>query len=258
VTERVLREVELVELYETAQEAVRTRDMFFSVAAHELRSPITTIQGYTDLLQRRATSADQGSSEEDKRVERAIGIIQHESRRLGQLIEVLFDLSRIQEGRLELTSSLLDLVALLRQQLDVLAPTLTRHSLEFVADHPQLLVEGDGLRLGQVFQNLLENAVKYSPEGGRVQVRVQQRGAHVCVLVRDEGIGISAEGLERIFTPFFRDENAEQGQFRGMGLGLYVVRELVTRHGGRIEVHSEPGRGSAFEVCLPLSSTSGG
>jgi signal transduction histidine kinase len=116
-----------------------------------------------------------------------------------------------------------------------------------------LLVEGDPLHLEQVLQNLVQNAIKYSPEGEPVTVRLQRRDGVAAIDVVDQGIGIPAEAIPRLFQRFFRAANSAQSQTAGMGIGLYIVHEIVTRHRGTIEVCSQEGKGSTFTVCLPLS-----
>jgi signal transduction histidine kinase len=109
--------------------------------------------------------------------------------------------------------------------------------------------------LEQVFQNILQNAIKYSPEGGPIDITVEHRGGDVCVTIRDRGIGIPASALPEIFKRFYRAGNAAAGHMAGMGVGLYVVHEIVTLHGGRIEVESEEGHGSCFRVFLLAAGT---
>ena len=115
------------------------------------------------------------------------------------------------------------------------------------------MIDGDALRLEQVVQNLLQNAIKYTPGGGTITVRVEQHGQMGCIVVSDPGIGIPAEALPRLFQRFYRAANVEQGGIGGLGIGLYVVKEIVTLHSGTITVESAEGAGSTFTVCLPLT-----
>ncbi|HEY0603626.1 MAG TPA: ATP-binding protein [Herpetosiphonaceae bacterium] len=247
-------------LYQQAQQAIRTRDEFLSLAAHELKTPITSILGYVQVLQRRV----QQESLASERNERALRTIAQQAKRLNQLIISLFDLSRLQIGQLAIERAAVDLRELVQRIVDEMQPTIERHSLIFRADHFEHapIVLGDPLRLEQVVQNLLHNAVKYSPDGGVIDVRVTRDGAdgqhprHVCIEIADGGIGIPAESLPYVFRRFFRAKNVEQTQISGVGVGLYVAKEIVTLHGGTINVESTEGVGSTFHVCLPLKDTS--
>ena len=242
-------------LYQEAQQAITIRDEFLSLAAHELKTPITSIMGYIQVLQRRA----QREGQTNERDGRALQTIAEQAGRLNQLISSLFDLSRIQMAQLMLDWQIMDLAALARRIVEELQPTLEQHQVRLICDSGQpLLVRGDALRLEQVVQNLLHNAVKYSPGGGQIDVcmEVVKPGAdglhNVCVSVIDHGMGIPAESLPLIFRRFYRAKNVEQNHISGVGVGLYVAREIVLLHGGNIDVESIEGVGSTFRVTLPL------
>ena len=238
-------------LYQEAQHAIRSRDSFITVASHDLRSPLTVLLGQAQFLERRA--AEYGL---DERARRSVRSIREQSARLDRMIGALLDLSRIQSGRLTLDLTPLDLGALLRRIVAELQPTLTRHVITLVgADEPYPLM-GDELRLEQVFQNLLDNAVKYSPGGGTVLVRVSAGDGQAQVDVTDQGIGVPADALPRLFQQFYRAANADTRGARGLGVGLYIVREIVGLHGGSVAVTSEESAGSTFTVRLPLASHS--
>jgi signal transduction histidine kinase len=132
-------------------------------------------------------------------------------------------------------------------------PTLTQHTLTCSDPGVGLIINGDALRLEQVLQNLVQNAIKYSPAGGAVAVQVEQRGQMVCVAVADQGIGIPQDALPNLFRRFYRAKNVEEQHIDGMGIGLHVVKEIVTLHGGEVTVASSEGQGSTFTVCLPLA-----
>ncbi|MDQ4076451.1 MAG: ATP-binding protein [Chloroflexota bacterium] len=238
-------------LYEEAQQAVRLREQFLGVASHELKSPLTTIKGYTDLLLRRTdhSNGSNGSSEQALRIYR---VIQKEALRLNEMIDLLLDLSHVQSGRLQLERKPLDIAGLVHQLVETLHPTLEEHVVEVVGTDEVILLSGDHLRLEQVLRNLIANAVKYSPDGGRICVHLQRFDHHVRVIVSDQGMGISADDLPHIFEQFYRATNSAQREISGTGLGLYVVRHIVEAHGGTIEATSEPGLGSTFTVTLPL------
>ncbi len=240
--------VENARLYEEAQRAIMLRDQFLSIAAHELKTPITALKGYAGLLQRMAGT----DSMLNERSRRGLDIIQQETTRLNRLVDLLLDISRIQSGRLELDQQPVDLVALAQRLERITGATLTQHTLNLVHSSEPLLVLGDELRLEQVLHNLLSNAIKYSPEGGLVTIRVERRAERAAIVVSDEGIGIPPNELDLLFSRFYRAANVQVHQISGMGLGLYLVKEIVTLHGGTIEVTSREGEGSSFCVYLPL------
>ncbi|MBK9711471.1 MAG: CHASE3 domain-containing protein [Kouleothrix sp.] len=232
-----------------AQEAVRMRDVFFSVAAHELKTPLTSLVGNIQLIQRRA--AREGILTE--RDERAFTVVGAQAQRLNTMIGALLDVSRLETGQLSLDRTAIDLRQLVQQVVAEVQPTLTQHTIAYEAPEHALMVAGDALRLEQVLQNLIQNAVKYSPGGGAVRVRARLQDAAACIEVIDQGIGIPAEAQARLFTRFYRASNVEEQQISGLGIGLYVVKEIVTLHGGTIAVASAEGAGSTFTVRLPLS-----
>jgi PAS domain S-box-containing protein len=222
-------------LHLEAQLAVRSRDEFLSIASHELRTPVTTVRGYAQLLQR--DLARGGLVRE--RVERAIEAIAESTDRLAHL-----------------TRDLLDLVGLIET---VAAPYRAslgeRHRLRLELPEAPVRVTADGERLTQVLTNLLDNALKYSPEGGEIAVSLLRCGEEVTLRVRDGGIGVPAEALETIFQPFSRAPNAEESPMPGMGLGLFVCRSIVERHGGRLWAESEgEGRGTTVVAVLPTGA----
>jgi PAS domain S-box-containing protein len=231
-----------------AEEAVRLRDTFLSVAAHELKTPLTALLGQAQLLQRR----DDREGVLAERERRSVDVIVGQARRLNRLTLALLDVTRIQQGRLSLDRAPFDLGALLRQIAQEIGPTLSNHQLHYAAPAEPLPMLGDALRLEQVVLNLIENAVKYSPEGGPITLTLERVGEAARVGVTDAGIGMPAEALPHVFTRFYRAENAASAHIRGMGIGLFVVHEIIALHGGRVEVTSTEGRGSSFTVWLPL------
>jgi signal transduction histidine kinase len=166
----------------------------------------------------------------------------------------MLDSTRLEHGQLSIERAAVDLAALARQVVAEIQPTLDtgRHTIRLLAETQPLMVLGDMLRLEQVLQNLIGNAVKYSPGGGEIVVRLAQQDAQAHIEVHDTGIGIPAGALPQLFQRFYRAGNAGTQQISGMGIGLYVVREIVTLHGGTVAVESCEGAGSIFTVQLPL------
>jgi signal transduction histidine kinase len=225
----------------------RAKSEFLSVVSHELRTPLTALQGFSELLLRRAVPPD--------RAHRFLGHLHTEARRLGRIVTDLLDLSRIEAGRLQdLRPEPVDLAELAGRNLELFAAEHDRHrfALRMPDGRPVALADPDAL--DRVLKNLLSNAVKYSPRGGLITLMVGRADGcpgMVEVIVEDEGVGIPAESLPRIFDRYVRLAHPETGATRGLGVGLSVVRSLVEAHGGRVEVESWVGRGSRFRVLLP-------
>lgn len=228
------------------------REEFLAQASHELRTPLTSMLAYLQLTSRRLASepALQG------RLREAVDGATAQAQRLRELINDLLDASRIRQGRLELRREAVDLVALVSRVMDEHRDADPRRRHTFVMDAPTapVLGEWDTERLRQVFANLLGNAVKYSPRGGEIRVSVVARGDDALVSVRDHGIGIPDGELPRLFRPFGRLEQPAARNIPGFGLGLYISRDIVERHGGHISVESIVGEGATFTVTLPRKS----
>lgn len=230
-----------------AEAALTTREQFLSIASHELRTPLTALIGNVYLL---PTLAAQGPDQLASLSER----ITRQAHRLNALVDQLLDVSRLQQGQFVIEPQPTDLAALVAEVVDEFRITLPERTTHTVAVHrpdAPILVAGDGPRLEQVLQNLLSNAVKYSPQGGPVHVRVRPTATEVILEVEDRGMGIPSADQARLFEPFYRASNGSR-QASGFGVGLYIVHEIVQRHGGRIAVASTEGQGSTFRVTLPL------
>ncbi len=237
---------------ESAERAMRQRDQFISIASHELKTPLTTIKGYAELLVQRGEEAK--LNEQHQRMLRAV---HQQSVRLEKMISLLLDISRLDKGQFVVERELLNLNALVASIVQEFEPTLRKHQLTFVSRSGELMIEGEQLRLEQVIHNLIQNAIKYSPLGGDISVVLERKGDRARISVTDHGIGIPAEALPQLFTRFYRAKNADAYHISGFGVGLYVVREIVRLHGGDITVESEEGKGATFHVWLPLAATSG-
>ena len=174
------------------------------------------------------------------------------------MIDDLLDVSRLESGQLTIERVPLDLSSVARRVVEQLQPTLAQHTITLHTPEAPALVTGDVGRLEQVLQNLLGNALKYSPQGGPIVVQVERRDTDVQVTVTDRGIGIPAEALPNLFRRFYRAENGQAQHIRGSGIGLYVVNEIVKLHGGRVEAQSTEGQGSTVTISLPRVGTTDG
>lgn len=236
---------------EDLKAAVRAREEFLSVASHELRTPLTPLKGFAALTLQRMEKAE--DFPERERLLKALRSMARQTERLSRLVDDLLDTARIQGGRFELERQPMDLVPLVREVLERFE-LRTETGLSFQVEAPEEGVAGewDGPRLDQVITNLLSNAVRYSPQGGTVRVSLEVDETHALVRVKDEGIGIPPESLASLFRPFARASNATARHYGGLGLGLFICREIVERHGGTIWAESPgPQQGSSFHVRLP-------
>lgn len=228
-----------------AEAAVQVREQFLSIASHELRTPLTALIGFVHLLPTAVENPDRASSLAVR--------ITRQAQRLDTLIDQMLDVSRLQRGQFAIEPQPIDLTDLIQQAVEAfraLHGPDTRHPLELHQPDAAVLVLGDPERLEQVLQNLLSNAVKYSPQGGPVQVRVATTATDAIVEVVDQGLGIPEADQARLFEAFYRAQNVDRTS-SGFGLGLHIVREIVQRHAGRIEIESLEGQGSTFRVVLP-------
>jgi two-component system OmpR family sensor kinase len=233
------------------KDAVRAREEFISVASHELRTPLTPLKGFASLTLQWLEK--NGDFPERERLLKALRSMARQTERLARLVDDLLDTARIQGGRFELERQRVDLVPLLQEVLERFE-VRAESGLAFELRIPGHTVEGDwdAPRLDQVLTNLVSNAVRYSPQGGTVRMSLEEEDHHIVVHVKDEGIGIPAESLPGLFRPFARASNAQARHYGGLGLGLFICREIVERHGGTIWAESEGAqRGSSFHVRLP-------
>ena len=218
----------------------RLQQEFLAMASHELRTPVGTIKGYAQLMRRRGIYNEQ-----------AVDAIVSQTDQLGRLVEDLLLASQIAADRLTLRPVAIDLVTEVRAAAE--QQRVNRATIRVEAPTEPLTVSADRQRLGQVFTNLLTNAIKYSPPDSDILVRVGQSGDAARMEVIDRGVGIPPEALPHLFDRFYRVAGAAE-RAQGLGLGLYITRRIVEAHGGRIGVESAPGRGSTFTVSLPLAS----
>jgi signal transduction histidine kinase len=228
-----------------ADSANRSKDHFLAVLAHELRQPLSAAFPALEI-QKRSLSPE--------RRERAREVIEQQLTHIARLVEDLSDASRMMRGTLDLRRERLDLRAVVQQALDMTSSTFARyqHTLRVALGDDPVWVSGDVTRLKQIFSNLLQNAAAYTPGDGMVHVTMTVEGNLAIVRLRDNGIGISSDALERIFELFERGE--QDAHSPSVGIGLALVRRLVELHGGSVTALSDgPGRGSEFVVSLPIA-----
>jgi signal transduction histidine kinase len=226
----------------------RMKDDFVASVSHELRTPLTSIRGYLELL----SSGEVGELNEEQ--ERFIAVVDRNADRLLHVVGDLLFVSQVEAGAISLETSPFELVGLLTEAVDVAMPAAEAKdiAIQLSADHVAE-VDADRARLAQVFDNLISNAIKFTPPGGHIEVRAVARGDHVHVEISDSGMGISPDDQRRLFRRFFRTSAASEQAIQGTGLGLAIAKAIVDGHGGQIRVESEVGSGTTFYVELPLA-----
>jgi PAS domain S-box-containing protein len=230
------------------RQAQEMQNVFISTVSHELKTPVALIKGYAATLRRDDVTWDESFVREYS------GVIEEEADRLTELIENLLTASRIQAERgLQLNIGEVRLDELAARCAERLQTQTERHPLvlDFPPDFPY--IPGDEVRLRQVLENLISNAIKYSPDGGDIIIEGRDNGDSVTIIVRDQGVGLIETDMERIFDRFFRVDGALSRKTQGTGLGLYLAKAIVEAHGGAISVESTPTKGSTFQFRLPKS-----
>jgi signal transduction histidine kinase/ActR/RegA family two-component response regulator len=260
------REIQLVELYggqasefienarqyQEIREASRLKDEFLATISHEIRTPLNAVLGWTRVLQMTGTlpSDDQGA--------RALRAIERNSRIQAQLVEDLLDISRIVAGKMQLTFEPVNLAATVEAALETVRPAADNKRIELRSDlASDIIVFGDPARLQQVVWNLVVNAVRFTPEGGWIEARVERSGTSARLTISDSGVGIAPALLPHVFDRFRQGDGSTTQSHRGLGLGLAIVRHVVEGHGGSVRADSPGlGQGATFTVALPVSSGS--
>ncbi len=235
-------------MWRKAQEEVRERDEFLSIASHELRTPITALQLQLQLLQRASQRMAGGMP---KALEEKLESLERQTRRLALLVNELLDVSRMRLGKLQLRYELVDLAEVAREAAGHVEADVSRTGSRLAYDLSPSPGRFDRLRVEQVVGNLLHNAIKFTPRGGRVTVTARVEAGEVLFSVADTGVGIAADDLPRIFERFYKADRARSGG--GTGLGLAIAKHIVQAHGGRIWAESVEGRGSTFRFTLPVA-----
>jgi signal transduction histidine kinase len=243
--EVTLRKRETQQALEELRQSEERKDIFLSMASHELKTPITSLKIYTQILHKMF------AQEERDQVVKYFSRMETQVNKLISLIDNLLDISKIQVGKLALVEEEFDIDTFIHELVDTIQQTSTKHTIRLSSTvHATLL--GDQDRLGQVLFNLLTNAYKYSPAADVVDVMVVADDEQVTISVRDYGVGIPQKHLTSIFERFYRVYDDNDKKFPGLGLGLYIAFQIVKRHGGKIWVESEEGQGSTFSFSVPL------
>lgn len=243
-----IRELELRN--SEVERANRLKTEFLSNMSHELRSPLHTVLGFAELLSEEVA----GPLNEKQR--RFVDHIHKDSQHLLELLNDLLDLSKIESGHLDLKPEACDIVALLDEAISSLQSRAAAKSIDLQTDVPApLSICADHLRFKQILYNLLANAIRFTPEHGRVCVAAAPRDGFVEISVTDTGIGIAPEQHEAVFDKFYQVRTATNGGGEGAGLGLAISKALVEQHGGRIRVNSRPGEGCCFTFTLPMATS---
>ena len=248
--------MELEKKNEELEEASRAKTQILSTATHELKTPLTSIIGYIDIILMRQNRVGPLNEKQQRYLQTA----QRNSYRLKSLVDDLLDISRIESDELELSLAELELRPEIEEIITAMQTQINDNEIDLVLDIPQGIcpVLADKLRLGQVMTNLLSNACKYSLAGAQVTIRAREEAAEVRIDVSDTGIGISSEDQKRLFTKFFRADNSSTREVSGSGLGLYITRHLIEAHGGRIWASSKVGQGTTFSIAWPKAGQESG
>ena len=230
-------------LYEQVRLLNEKKDEFIGLASHELKTPLTSINGYLQIIDRLKTDEERG---------KFVGKTIQQVRKLSGLVNDLLDVSKIEAGKLQMTKVTFDLLEIIRDAIELMQYTNDKCTILLETDVDECLVEADSERMEQVVINLLSNAVKYSQGDGNIIVKLNKTNKEVTVSVQDFGIGIAANKLAHIFSRFYRVEDLNPN-ISGLGIGLYLCQEIILRHSGKIWAESELGTGSTFHFSLPLN-----
>ena len=243
-------QLELTKQNEQLRDVDQMKDDLIALVSHELRTPLTSIVGYLELV----TSPEAGELSDEQR--RYLAVVERNAQRLIRVVSDLLLVAQVQAGQLNLLREDLDVSLVADECVNAVRTTAGARDIELtLVTAAATRVLGDRQRVAQVLDNLLSNALKFTPDGGSVAVEVSATGGDVAVTVTDSGIGIPAAEQDQLFTRFFRSSAAMERAVQGTGLGLSIARAIVEAHGGEISVSSRVGEGSTFRVVLPAASS---
>lgn len=246
----LLLQIQLARANEELQSLNHLKTLFLSMAAHDLRGPLTVTMAYTDLIRQKLRKGS------DLDLERYLSVVTAQSQRLNRLISDLLDLDAIERNGLTLKLEPCDLSEIVRDIVDVFQISMQERQLTHKMNLPYqpVMVTLDRDKISRVVYNLISNAIKYTEPGGHIDVTLFFEDGEAVILVADNGPGMSQEQVANLFQIYYRTDEARKSKVEGTGLGLYIVRMLVEAHHGAVEVESTPGKGSTFIVHLPLDT----
>lgn len=230
------------------KENEQRKNDFISMVSHELKTPLTSVISYVQVAQKRAEQNNDAI---------AVGMLERAGKQLAKMTNMIngfLNVSRLESGRIQIDHQVFDLSALIKEMEEEVSATVFSHAITF-SSPKEILINADPEKISHVFNNLISNAVKYSPPGSNIYVACTAGKELVQISVRDEGAGIRDEDLERLFERYYRVKEAETNHIAGFGIGLYLCSEIVKRHGGNIWAESKPGEGSTFFFTLPIYKT---
>ncbi|MGE7603681.1 ATP-binding protein [Peribacillus sp. NPDC097675] len=224
-------------------EVDQMKSEFVSTVSHELRTPLASVLGFTELMLNKSLKPE--------RQTKYLQTIYNEAKRLTALINDFLDVQRMESGKQTYEKKYLEILPLLQKIIENLEISTSLHDIRLLVETDDLMILGDREKIEQAFMNLLSNAIKYSPDGGKILIRLFSQNEVLCIDIEDEGLGIPKESLPHLFQKFYRVDNSDRRRIGGTGLGLSIVEEIIKSHGGHITVISEYGKGSKFSVSFP-------
>jgi signal transduction histidine kinase/CheY-like chemotaxis protein/HAMP domain-containing protein len=225
-------------------EVDQMKSEFVSTVSHELRTPLASILGFTELMLNRELKME--------RQQKYLNTIYNEAKRLTALINDFLDVQRMEAGKQTYEKKFIHITPILEKVVENQQISTNQHKIQFVNDGLSDLVLGDRYKIEQVFTNLINNAIKYSPDGGDIEIRLYQKDMRILIDIKDQGLGIPEDSIHMIFSKFFRIDNSDRRRIGGTGLGLAIVQEIMKAHDSEVSVYSEYGRGSTFTCSFPL------
>lgn len=224
-------------------EVDQMKSEFVSTVSHELRTPLASVLGFSELMLNKPLKPE--------RQTKYLQTIYNEAKRLTALINDFLDVQKMESGKQIYEKKYVEIIPLIQKVIEHLEINTAQHDIRFNIETKDIMILGNRLKIEQAFSNLLSNAIKYSPDGGRITVRLYSRNDMLSIDIQDEGLGIPKESLPHLFQKFYRVDNSDRRRIGGTGLGLAIVDEIIKSHGGDVTVVSNYGHGSTFTISLP-------